>query len=197
MTAAIYLISVLTMGLIRLPHLRGVGKEEILLSRKSVLEMFLILQFGLAAFVLPLVAIFTRELSFADYELPEASKWIGAALCGWALWLFLRSHATLGLNWFVSLELRKGHELVTTGVYRRIRHPMYAAIWGWCLAQPLVFHNWIVGWAFSVSFGLMYFLRVPREEQMMVEHFGQEYVRYMARTGRVIPKIGVGSDFQA
>ncbi len=46
-----------------------------------------------------------------------------------ALWLFWRSHADLGRNWSQAFELRKGHELITHGVYRVVRHPMYAAIW--------------------------------------------------------------------
>jgi protein-S-isoprenylcysteine O-methyltransferase Ste14 len=39
-----------------------------------------------------------------------------------AVWLFWRSHADLGRNWSPSLELREGHELVTEGVYRYVRH---------------------------------------------------------------------------
>jgi len=60
-----------------------------------------------------------------------------------ALWLFCRSHLDLGQNWSQSLEIRKGHQLVTDGVYRFIRHPMYASIWIWCLAQGLLLEN---GW---------------------------------------------------
>jgi protein-S-isoprenylcysteine O-methyltransferase Ste14 len=44
------------------------------------------------------------------------------------LWLFYRSHADLGTNWSITLEIREQHRLITQGVYRRIRHPMYSAL---------------------------------------------------------------------
>jgi len=106
-----------------------------------------------------------------------------------ALWLFWRSHADLGRNWSYTLEVRKGHELITRGVYRTIRHPMYASIWLWCLAQGLLLSNWLAGWYALAAFAAMYFIRVPREEAMMREIFGQEYLDYMQRTGRILPRL--------
>jgi protein-S-isoprenylcysteine O-methyltransferase Ste14 len=111
-----------------------------------------------------------------------------------ALWLFWRSHLDLGQNWSQTLELRKGHELVKHGVYRSIRHPMYASIWLWCLAQGLLLPNWLAGWYAFVAFALMYFVRTPREERMMCESFGQEYRDYMRQTGRVLPRIQTKND---
>jgi len=64
---------------------------------------------------------------------------------------------------------------------------MYAAFWLWGIAQALLLQNWIAGLANLASFLPMYLLRVPREEQMMLEQFGEEYRLYMNRTGRVIP----------
>ena len=71
-----------------------------------------------------------------------------------SLWLFWRSHADLGKNWSVSLEVRQGHQLIKHGVYRSIRHPMYASIWLWCLAQGLLLENWLAGWYALVAFAL-------------------------------------------
>jgi len=53
----------------------------------------------------------------------------------------------------------------------------------------LLLGNWIAGWAFMVTFIPMYLVRVPQEEQMMLESFGEEYRQYMSRTGRMIPRI--------
>jgi protein-S-isoprenylcysteine O-methyltransferase Ste14 len=105
-----------------------------------------------------------------------------------AIWLFWRSHADLGLNWSMTLEMRKDHELVTRGVYRRVRHPMYAAIFLFAIAQGLVLQNWLAGWGGFVSFALLYLVRAPREEKMMSEFFGEEYGRYVRRTGRLWPR---------
>jgi hypothetical protein len=46
---------------------------------------------------------------------------------------------------------------------------MYASMWLWGIGQALVLQNWIAGWAGLVSFAPLYLLRVPREEQMMLE----------------------------
>jgi protein-S-isoprenylcysteine O-methyltransferase Ste14 len=140
--------------------------------------------------LLPILYLFTPWLSFADYRLPAFAPWCGTAVMLVALWLFWRSHADLGPNWSVTLELRKDHQLVTNGIYRSIRHPMYASIFLWGLAQALLLPNWLAGWSAFVPFALMYLLRTRREEQMMCRFFGQEYRDYMEQTGRLFPRIG-------
>jgi len=66
---------------------------------------------------------------------------------------------------------------------------MYASMWLWGIGQALVLQNWIAGWAGLVSVALLYLLRVPREEQMMLDEFGGWYRAYMDRTGRVVPRL--------
>jgi protein-S-isoprenylcysteine O-methyltransferase Ste14 len=122
-------------------------------------------------------------------EKPE-NRLVGIIILAMAVWLFWRSHADLGRNWSPSLELREGHELVTEGVYRLVRHPMYASMWLWGVAQALLLQNWIAGWVSLVMFMPLYLLRVPREERMMLDEFGEEYRAYMDRTGRVISRLG-------
>jgi protein-S-isoprenylcysteine O-methyltransferase Ste14 len=146
----------------------------------------------------PAVYALTSWLDRADYRLSPGAKGriggIGAAILASAVWLFWRSHADLGRNWSPSLQLREEHQLVTTGVYRSIRHPMYASQWLWSVAQPLLLQNWIAGWAGLLLFLPLYLLRVPHEEQMMLERFGEAYRAYMSRTGRVVPRVeGRGS----
>ena len=106
-----------------------------------------------------------------------------------ALWLFWTSHADLGKNWSRTLEIQKGHQLVTHGVYRSVRHPMYASIWLFSLAQGLLLESWLAGWSAFVAFAILYFVRIPHEERMMREFFGRDYTDYMAQTGRIFPRI--------
>ena len=137
---------------------------------------------------MPIVYLFTRLLSFADYKIPMFASLFGSLVMVFALWLFWRAHSDLGKNWSVRLELRKGHQLITEGVYCRVRHPMYAAILLFGFGQAMLLHNWFAGWSALVSFALMYVVRTPREERMMSERFGPAYRDYMRRTGRLLPR---------
>jgi protein-S-isoprenylcysteine O-methyltransferase Ste14 len=184
----IYFMGLIIMSIIRLPYKRRTKTNQIVDSRKTTLEIFLLSLLFVGMIVVPLIYVFTPLLSFADLQLPSWVGWIGVAVSVVALWLFWRSHADLGRNWSHTLELRKGHQLITSGVYKYVRHPMYAATLMWGVAQVLILHNWIAGCSPLLSFMLMYFLRVPHEEQMMLDQFGEEYQSYMNRTGRIIPR---------
>lgn len=167
------------------------GKESVL-RRMDGRERALLGVVFAGTMLLPVLYLFTPWLDFAAYPLPAPAPWCGLIVMVLALWLFWRSHADLGANWSITLEVRKDHHLITRGVYRRIRHPMYAAIFLFGLAQGLMLPNWLAGWSALVSFGVMYLARTPREEQMMIEVFGQEYRDYMRRTGRLLPRFGSG-----
>jgi protein-S-isoprenylcysteine O-methyltransferase Ste14 len=161
-------------------------KTVSLLDRR---EKWLLAAVGVTVLLLPVGYLFTPLMNYANYPLPPYVPWIGLAVIVSSLWLFWRSHADLANNWSISLEVREGHELVTHGVYRRVRHPMYASIWLWVLGQGLMLPNWLAGWAATAAFGAMYFLRVDREEQLMCETFGDQYREYAARTGRLLPRL--------
>jgi protein-S-isoprenylcysteine O-methyltransferase Ste14 len=191
MTARVWSLVFLA-GFIVYCALRGVyarrtSRNEKILSRWDRLEKSLILVVFIGNLLLPVLYIITPLLNFANYQLPNWAPWTGLAIMLLALWLFYRSHADLGQNWSVTLELYKDHRLVRNGVYRHIRHPMYASIFLFTIAQALMLSNWLAGWAGIVTFAPLYFLRTPREEKMMIEHFGDDYRAYMSETGRMIP----------
>jgi protein-S-isoprenylcysteine O-methyltransferase Ste14 len=185
---------VFLVGFIVYVTIRGVYKQrtksnQLVLRRVGALEKALMIIVIPGGLFLPLIYLFTTWLSFADYPLPTFAPWCGAPLMIAALSLFWRSHADLGQNWSQTLEVREGHQLITNGVYRSIRHPMFASIFLWCFAQGLMLANWLAGWYALAAFALLYFLRTPREEAMMRDTFGQQYVEYTQRTGRLFPKL--------
>lgn len=182
-----FLIGIVAMMIIRAPHGRRSRKIRIAESRKSRLEVALLALMWIAMLILPLIFIATPLLSFADYALYPAAFFLGIICLAVGLWLFYRSHADLGVNWSISLELREDHRLVTFGVYRRIRHPMYAAILLQAVAQALLLPNWLAGPACLIAFSVMFPLRIRPEEKMMLEKFGEEYGAYTERTKRLIP----------
>jgi protein-S-isoprenylcysteine O-methyltransferase Ste14 len=93
----------------------------------------------------------------------------------------------LGRFWSPQVQLRAAHRLVTAGPYSRIRHPMYTAILGWAASLGIVLASW-VPLLFAAWVAAILVLRVPREEQMMLEQFGDEYREYIKRTSRFLPR---------
>ena len=173
---------------IRHHFIQQTKSEKKSVRRVDTVEKILLAAVSVAVLMLPLLYLFTPLLSFADYELGRFIRWAGTAVMVVSLWLFWRSHVDLGKNWSVSLELREGHQLISHGVYRRMRHPMYASIWLWGLAQGMMLANWLAGWSALPAFAAMYFIRLPREERLMCEKFGDRYRDYARRTGRLFPR---------
>jgi protein-S-isoprenylcysteine O-methyltransferase Ste14 len=184
----VYFVEFLLISVARNTHTAKYRTLKTVLDRKTLLDVALL---GLAGIgmLIPLVYVFSSVLDFADYALPNWVGWIGVVLFGLAIWLLWRSHVDLGRNWTPTLGIRDEHRLVTEGVYKYIRHPMYAAHFLWAIAQVLMLHNWIAGFSFLVVTAPQYLLRVNDEEQMMLEQFGEEYRAYMERTGRMIPHL--------
>ena len=126
-----------------------------------------------------------RLRAFA-FPVPRWVRWAGLALGVTSVGLFAWTHAVLGRFWSTALQLRGGHRLITAGPYARIRHPMYTAILGWLTSLGLVLGSW-VPLVFAALGALNFMLRIPPEEKMMLERFGDEYRAYMKRTGRLLP----------
>ena len=156
-------------------------------SHRDSLELVVMLLAFCGMLAIPVLHLTTASFAFASYVQPRLVGVAGSVVFAAALLLLWRTHVDLGRNWSESLELMESHRLVTRGVYRHVRHPMYAAIWLWGVAQALLLHNVVAGFSALALFAPLYFLRVPREEKMMLDHFGQEYAAYMARTRRVLP----------
>ncbi len=172
---------------IRAPFEARSKKVATIKNQRDELEVFLLVMMAVGLIVIPLVYALTDVFSFADHALPAAAYWIGVLFLIAYLWLFYRSHADLGTNWSVTLEIKNNHALITSGVYSRIRHPMYTSIYFYAIAQLLLFPNWIAGAASLLAFTLMYACRIAREERMMAETFGDTYTDYARKTKRLIP----------
>jgi protein-S-isoprenylcysteine O-methyltransferase Ste14 len=186
---AVFFIGLVVQFWIRHHFIQRTKSEKKKVQQVDRIEKLLLAAVLPAALLLPPLYCFTPLLSFADYDLASSIRWAGAVIMVASLWLFLRSHIDLGQNWSVSLELRQDHQLVTHGIYRWIRHPMYTSIWMWGFAQGMMLANWFAGWSVLPAFAAMYFIRTPREERLMYEEFGDGYQEYIQRTGRLFPRL--------
>jgi protein-S-isoprenylcysteine O-methyltransferase Ste14 len=183
---AVVVAATVVMIAIRAPHGHRSRAVPVAHSARGRLEATLLVLVWLGFFV-PLVWIATPAFDVAEFPLAPAPLAAGVACYVVGLWLFHRSHADLGTNWSITLEIREGHSLVTTGVYRRIRHPMYSALFLYSAGQALVVPNWLAGPSYLVPFALLVALRLGPEERMMRERFGAAWDAYAARTARLVP----------
>jgi len=118
---------------------------------------------------------------------PDWLRWLGIALGVVSFMLYIWAQATLGKAWSPHLQTRAEHHLITTGPYARIRHPMYLALIGFMTGIALITANWFFLILLAISIVILA-LRIPKEEQMMIEQFGEMYRTYMQRTGSLLPK---------
>jgi protein-S-isoprenylcysteine O-methyltransferase Ste14 len=139
--------------------------------------------------IILLIWVFSPALAFADFVLRPLPFTAGVACLVVSLWLFHRSHVDLGLNWSPTLELRESHQLVTHGIYRAIRHPMYTSLLLYGIGQALVVPNWFAGPFYLIAMATLVALRLGVEERMMLDAFGDQYAAYMRSTKRLIPGI--------
>jgi protein-S-isoprenylcysteine O-methyltransferase Ste14 len=185
----VYLAVIVIEIIIRAPINQKRKQEKMREQRVTSQERILFGLLSLGGFIVPIIYAATNWLDFANYSLPAWAGWLGVLLATGTVYVFWRAHADLGVNWSPSLEIREKHELITHGIYRVIRHPMYASQWLLVIAQPLLLQNWIAGFLGILVFIPLYFLRVRAEEQMMLEEFGDQYRAYIQKVGAILPKL--------
>ena len=183
----VYFVGLLVVTIIRKIYTSSYRKSKYKIQKKSSIDFLFLVLNGIGMFI-QIIYVLSSWLDFANYKLPNSLGWIGALLFGFSICLLWRSHKDLGQQWTPTLCLRFEHKLITNGIYKYIRHPMYAAHLIWAIAQVLLLHNWIAGYSFLIVFIPFCFIRIKKEEEMMIEQFGEDYKTYMARTKRIIPR---------
>ncbi|NRP72580.1 hypothetical protein ILFOPFJJ_03478 [Ensifer psoraleae] len=183
----IWVLGIVAWYFIRRPYERRAKRVRVVSDRRSGSE-----KVGLAAALLGLAIVpgfyvATGIPETADYPAQPWAVALGALIFATAMWVFRRTHKELGRNWSISLEIRDKHELISRGPYALVRHPMYTSFLLMGLGQAFLLSNWVIGLAGLVGFAVLFFLRVDKEERMMLEIFGAQYRTYMARTKRIIP----------
>ena len=146
---------------------------------------------GLFIFTLLAVSLYALNpswLSVLAIPLPDWLRWFGVGLGSAETVSLIWVHETLGRHWSTNLQLHEGHQLITDGPYRWVRHPMYTALGACFIGLGLISAGWVLA-PLVIGGILVLSTRIGREEQMMVEQFGQEYRDYMNRTGRFLPRL--------
>jgi protein-S-isoprenylcysteine O-methyltransferase Ste14 len=95
----------------------------------------------------------------------------------------------LGKQWRYVAALTQDHELITTGPYQLIRHPIYTSIFGMLLATVFAWSWWPLGIAAVVFYIIGTEIRIRAEDSLLAAHFGDQFAAWRAKTPAYIPFI--------
>lgn len=142
------------------------------------------------AVVWPLFAYLLNPawVRWAQMDLPVWVRWAAVVTAVLMVPAIYWMYTNIGRNISPSHTTREGHQLVTTGPYHYIRHPLYTFGTIFMLSLALVTGLWWLLVGFGLPLAVLIW-RTPREEANLVARFGDEYRAYMARTGRFLPKL--------
>lgn len=122
--------------------------------------------------------------------LPESAAigLVGDVLAIAGLAVLIWARRTIGSNWSGNITLKEGHELVQTGPYRFVRHPIYSGFYLMFFGSAIAIGTvaGFVGFAMTI---LGFWFKLRQEEALMVRHFGQKYLDYKSRVRSIIPWI--------
>src|ERR1700683_445115 len=107
--------------------------------------------------------------------------WLGAAITVAGLLFSGGARVHLGRNWSRSVTIKQGHELITTGPYAVVRHPIYTGILTGLLGSAIALSQ-VRGLIAFVLFFVAFWIKLRMEEQWMRSQFGEAYATYAHRT---------------
>ena len=133
-------------------------------------------------------------MAWASFDAPDWLRWTGVTLgvvviasVHWVL-------GNLGRNVSETVLTKESHELVTTGPYRWIRHPLYTTGIALFLALGLIAANWFILLCAAAALVGILVIVIPREERELRARFGTAYDELVGRTGAMWPRIGGGRE---
>jgi len=139
--------------------------------------------------------------AFLPKQLPWLSKYVGLGfstfnsptfryagliigLAGFAMREWAKR--TLGRFFTYEVTIREDHKLVDAGPYRYLRHPSYTAALLWALGVAMFF-NRITTWAVLAGSAVFLWWRIPQEEKVLANKFGDQWKKYAAKRWRLVP----------
>lgn len=128
--------------------------------------------------------------AWSYFSVPGWLRWIAAGialLCVLLLWWVLRN---IRGNISETVLTKKNHQLVTSGPYRWVRHPLYAFSLLEFAALGLMASNWFIFGYVLLGSLVFRFIVIPKEEANLIKAFGADYQSYQQRSGALLPRIG-------
>jgi protein-S-isoprenylcysteine O-methyltransferase Ste14 len=170
---------------IKLPEVgsdRGAGSKTVQRQRVAVLLLQL----------LPLAIIISSPFSdshdFAALGQSDPVRYTGLALFAVGFAGMNWAEIALGKQFSIQVTLQQGHQLITGGIYRYLRHPRYLGIMLFNAGIALLFRSWL-GLILAAGLVAVLLWRIADEEAFMQAEFGAEWQEYCKRSWRLVPFI--------
>jgi len=192
LTSKVILIAVYSLfSIIRIKYYRKTRKAgyRTVIEERRRYPIWLSVFICYTVFTFFMYVLFPQTIAWAKMPIAPWLRLFGAFLAMVALLWFIWIHHSLGYNLSIRLRIKESQELITDGPYRWIRHPMYSAFYLLHLAVFFLTANWFIGVTWLVGLTVIIFLRIKREEVMLLAKFGSQYSSYMEQTGRFLPSI--------
>ena len=104
-----------------------------------------------------------------------------------SIWFARSAVKELGKQFALQARLIEGHELITTGVYGIVRHPIYTAFFAMMLATGLVMCHWIALLAGAFIFLIGTRIRTSSEDRLLSDAFGEEFSAWKTKVPGLMP----------
>ncbi|HKV47014.1 MAG TPA: isoprenylcysteine carboxylmethyltransferase family protein [Candidatus Acidoferrales bacterium] len=176
----------LAVGVYWLVIARGVKRAKV---RENIFAAIVRRSFWLIAFLLVFSPL-GRIGVLGERFVPRAAgiEVTGFLIAAGGLALALWARQCLGGNWSGAVTLKEGHQLIRSGPYRRIRHPIYAGFDIGIAGTALTLGEWRGLLAFAMAV-LMYFVKARKEEAWLAREFGPAFDDHRSHTGMFLPRL--------
>jgi protein-S-isoprenylcysteine O-methyltransferase Ste14 len=162
----------------------GKGEESKFVFRQRIVRIVLVLSLYIALFFIP----FLDRRSVLVFGNGAYLRWLGFGFSTLGYALVYGSGVALGRQYSADVTIQTGHELVTRGVYRYIRHPRYLGVIALSIGVSCLFRSWIGLIATLFFLGLLLY-RIKDEETVMHKEFDGAWEEYCSRSWRLLPFI--------
>jgi protein-S-isoprenylcysteine O-methyltransferase Ste14 len=124
------------------------------------------------------------------FEPNHVTRLMGIALFAYGFKLSVEGRRTLGVNWhhMIDYQVKEKQALVTEGIYKHVRHPIYAGALLMLTAVQIILHSWLWIFVFGGILPFIY-LQSKKEESVLARHFGKEYLKYLQSSKMFVPYI--------
>lgn len=146
----------------------------------------------LLIFILSYVAILTPILEWAYFKTDNGwttMTTVGFILIIGGLWFRIWSLQILGKYFTGTVKQVEGHQLVTSGPYKWLRHPSYLGSWITFLGCAVFLEAWVGMFITALAMGIAYYFRIRVEEKFLINAFGQDYRNYQKCSYRLVPYV--------